>query len=98
MTFRAPFIALIATLALGGGEVLPVAASAAIRPQHGAHHTSSAGYCHTGGAALWHNLAACGWPGPGNTGPKLSQCPGHRLAPRGGHLGQAIVIRKAGTV
>src|SRR5216110_2439621 len=30
-------------------------------------------YCHTGGAELWANLATCGWPGPTNTGPDLSQ-------------------------
>lgn len=26
-------------------------------------------YCAAGGSQLWNNLEACGWPGPGNTGP-----------------------------
>ena len=29
---------------------------------------AQASYCTTGGPQLWANLAACGWPGPANTG------------------------------
>jgi hypothetical protein len=85
-----------ALLAVMLGVIFPAAASAGTRSHRGA--TSTPGYCHTGGAALWGDLAACGWPGPTNTGPKLSQCPGHRLVSRGGSLGQAIVIRTPGAV
>lgn len=35
--------------------------------------------CANGGAYLWANLEACGWPGPTNTGPDLTQCPGGAL-------------------
>ena len=41
------------------------------------------GYCQHGGARLWANLAACGWPGPGNTGPDMSQCPNGLTANNG---------------
>ncbi len=40
-------------------------------------------YCHSGGAKLWENLAACGWPNSANTGPQLAKCPGGRLTQRG---------------
>lgn len=56
-----------------------------------------AGACR-GGAQLWANLASCGWPGPTDTGPDLAQCPGGRLTPHGGSLGQTITISKADTV
>jgi hypothetical protein len=72
------------------------AASAGTRPQHSAATAPS--YCSTGGSALWSNLATCGWPGPTNTGPVLSQCPGGRLTAQGTSPSQAIVIRTAGTV
>jgi hypothetical protein len=55
-------------------------------------------YCRAGGAALWANLAGCGWPGPANTGPDLSQCPGGRLTPNAGSLSRTITIATAGTV
>jgi hypothetical protein len=55
-------------------------------------------YCPDGGAALWANLAGCGWPGPASTGPDLSQCPGGRLTPDSGSLTRTIVIRTPGTV
>lgn len=32
-------------------------------------------WCQHGGARMWANLSTCGWPGPGNTGPDMSQCP-----------------------
>jgi hypothetical protein len=31
--------------------------------------------CAKGGSFLWSNLESCGWPGPNNTGPDMSQCP-----------------------
>ena len=40
-------------------------------------------YCHLGGAKLWENLAACGWPNSANTGPELAKCPNGRLTQRG---------------
>lgn len=55
-------------------------------------------YCRAGGARLWANLAACGWPGPTNTGPDLSQCPGGRLTSNAGSLGRTIVISSDNTV
>jgi hypothetical protein len=54
--------------------------------------------CAGGGARLWASLASCGWPGPANTGPELSQCPAGRLARDGGSLTATITIRKAGAV
>jgi hypothetical protein len=29
---------------------------------------------------VWDHLEQCGWPGPSNTGPDPSQCPGNTLA------------------
>lgn len=55
-------------------------------------------YCHAGGSALWGALASCGWPGPTNTGPDLSKCPGGRLRPNGGSLSRTIVITAANSV
>src|ERR1035437_9968225 len=55
-------------------------------------------YCHAGGTALWDALASCGWPGPTNTGPDLSQCPGGRLTPNAGSLSRTIVITAANSV
>jgi hypothetical protein len=63
-----------------------------------AHGETAPAYCRSGGRGLWAHLAACGWPGPGSTGPRLAQCPRHRLIPRGRRLGHAIVIRKANAV
>jgi hypothetical protein len=40
-------------------------------------------YCLSGGQILWDHLVTCGWPGESNTGPDLSDCPGHQLVPRG---------------
>jgi hypothetical protein len=47
---------------------------------------------------MWANLVRCGWPGPGNTGPVRSRCPGGKLTTRGGSLTSVITIRRAGTV
>jgi hypothetical protein len=68
----------------------------AVRPR--AAVQPAAAYCRRGGAALWANLAGCDWPGPGNTGPDLAQCPGGRLTPDGGSLGQTIEVTTANTV
>jgi hypothetical protein len=51
-----------------------------------------------GGARLWANLEACGWPGPANTGPNLSQCPQRRLTVNGNNLRRIIRVRTANTV
>lgn len=55
------------------------------------------GYCQHGGARLWANLAACGWPGPGNTGPDMSQCP-NGLTANNGPVTRTIRITTPGTV
>ena len=55
-------------------------------------------FCHEGGPRLWAHLARCGWPGPGNTGPDLSQCPGGRLVPNSGPLTRVIRVTAPGTV
>ena len=55
-------------------------------------------YCHEGGPRLWAHLASCGWPGPGNTGPDRSQCPGGRLTANSGSLTRIIRITAPDTV
>ncbi len=51
-------------------------------------------YCQSGGPKLWDDLATCGWPGKPNTGPRLSDCPDHKLVVRGdGHT--QFVLSKA---
>jgi hypothetical protein len=74
--------------------LFPAAASASAGP----HHGGEPGYCRTGGAALWGDLAVCGWPGAANTGPDLTRCRGHKLAARGGGPGQAVVVSTRGAV
>lgn len=94
-------IAFVAALGVLLGVLLPAAAFAGTKPARSvtSHDGgSSPAYCRTGGAALWGSLASCGWPGPTNTGPDLSQCPGHRLVARGSNLRHAIFIRKPGAV
>ena len=59
---------------------------------------AEAGYCRRGGAKLWANLASCGWPASANTGPDLSQCPGHRLVANAGSLTRTIRVTAANTV
>ncbi|MEJ0049075.1 MAG: hypothetical protein WDN04_25405 [Rhodospirillales bacterium] len=54
--------------------------------------------CATGGVLLWTNLEACGWPGPANTGPVLSQCPGGVLTINSGAPTRQITISTPGTV
>ena len=55
-------------------------------------------YCHQVGPELWAHLATCGWPGPTNTGPDLSQCPGGQLTANGGSITRTIAITKPNTV
>jgi hypothetical protein len=71
----------------------------AVGRAHSTPRTSSVPeYCRDGGARLWANLAACGWPGLRNTGPQLSQCPDHQLASLGRSLRQPVVITQPNTV
>ena len=59
----------------------PAAANAA--PATRSRRTAVPVYCHSGGAKLWENLAACGWPNSANTGPQLAKCPGGLVSQRG---------------
>jgi hypothetical protein len=54
--------------------------------------------CAAGGSDLWNNLEKCGWPGPSNTGPDLSQCPGGILTNNSGPNTRVITISTPGTV
>lgn len=54
--------------------------------------TTKDGQCIKGGAYLWSHLESCGWPGPSNTGPVLSQCPGGVLTNNTGNLSRTITI------
>ncbi len=86
-----------------GGSQPPVTASASpssASPSAVPSETPAApppGYCRHGGVRLWANLATCGWPGPGNTGPDMSQCP-HGLTANNGPLTRTIRITTPGTV
>jgi hypothetical protein len=74
-----------------------VSAQAATVSGTGRAHAAPA-FCQHGGARLWSHLAECGWPGPGNTGPQLSQCPHHRLFSTGTNLEAHIAITKPHSV
>ena len=54
--------------------------------------------CAAGGAQLWSSLEACGWPGPSNTGPDLSQCPGGVLTENSGAPTRIIPVTTPGAV
>ncbi len=54
-------------------------------------------WCQHGGTRMWASLATCGWPGPGNTGPDMSQCP-HGLTANDGPVTRTIRITTPGTV
>jgi hypothetical protein len=54
--------------------------------------------CASGGTYLWSHLEACGWPGPTNTGPDLSQCPGGVLTINSGAITRTITISTDGTI
>jgi len=74
----------------------PVASSPAASATPSPHPRPA--YCHTGGPELWANLAACGWPGPTNTGPDLSRCPGGQLTDDGGSITRTVPVTKPNTV
>ena len=57
-----------------------------------AAHAAPPSYCAGGGAQLWQNLEVCGWPGPANTGPDMTQCPGGLQSQTG------MTIKNANTV
>ena len=61
-------------------------------------HRAIPASCRHGGPALWAHLASCGWPGPANTGPDLSQCPGGQLTANSGRRSRTIAITTPGTV
>lgn len=48
--------------------------------------------------SVWQNLEACGWPGPANTGPDLTQCPGGVLTTNSGSTTRTITISTPGAV
>ena len=78
----------------------PSSASASATPSAVPSETPTApppGYCAHGGARLWANLTACGWPGPGNTGPDMSQCP-NGLTANNGPVTRTIRITTPNTV
>jgi hypothetical protein len=54
--------------------------------------------CAKGGSYLWSNLEACGWPGPANTGPVASQCPGGKLTVNSGSTSRTIRVSGANAV
>ena len=58
-------------------------------------HNAAAVDCKNG---VWQSLEACGWPGPANTGPDLSQCPGGVLTANSGSATRTITIGTSGTV
>src|SRR5579872_6511381 len=47
---------------------------------------------------VWGSLEACGWPGPSNTGPDLTQCPGGILTTNSGATTRTITISTPGTL
>ena len=55
-------------------------------------------YCHTGGAELWANLAACGWPGPPTPGPTCRSARGASSTDDGGSIARTIPVTKPNTV
>jgi hypothetical protein len=94
----------VAALATPTATASPSASTTSASPTPSVTHRSAPpppplpSYCRDGGTALWASLASCGWPGPGNTGPELSQCPGGQLTRSGGSLGATITITTANTV
>lgn len=48
--------------------------------------------------SVWLSLEACGWPGPANTGPDLSQCPGGALTATGSSTAKSIVVNTPGAI
>jgi hypothetical protein len=58
--------------------------------------TAAPAECAQGGAYLWAHLESCGWPGPANTGPVSSQCPGGTLTVNSGSATRTIHVTSAG--
>ena len=54
--------------------------------------------CANGGNYLWSNLETCGWPGPGNTGAVVADCPGGVLMANGGANTRTIHVTTAGSI
>ncbi len=54
--------------------------------------------CQKGGSYLWSHLEDCGWAGPNNTGPKLSECSGGFLIKNSGNLSRVIDVSKDNTI
>jgi hypothetical protein len=54
--------------------------------------------CLAGGSYLWDNLERCGWPGPSNTGPDLSQCPGGVLTNNTGLTTRIVTVTTPGAI
>ncbi len=54
--------------------------------------------CLTGGSYLWGNLESCGWPGPTNTGPDMSQCPSGLTNIGTNNTATTITVNTANTV
>ncbi|HEY7049798.1 MAG TPA: DUF4082 domain-containing protein [Jatrophihabitantaceae bacterium] len=72
----------------------PTTTTPTTRPASGAAPAE----CAHGGSYLWANLETCGWPGPANTGPVVSQCPGGTLTTNSGSAGRTIRVTSANTV
>jgi hypothetical protein len=87
-----------APAALAGALSLSSAVAASASTQATGRAATLPSYCATGGASLWSNLATCGWPGPTNTGPDLTQCPNGQLTAVGTSPSQAIVFKTANAV
>jgi hypothetical protein len=83
----------LAALGMAVGVALS-ASTGAMAATHPGHRHSTPAFCQHGGAKLWSSLAACGWPGSSNTGPQLSQCPHHRLAPAGTNMAARLVVSR----
>jgi hypothetical protein len=58
-------------------------------------YNAAAADCKSG---VWQSLEACGWPGPANTGPDLTQCPGGVLTTNSGSTTRTITISTPGAV
>ena len=72
--------------AASGGKAVQFKAASSVDPR-----------CASGGSFLWSNLESCGWAGPSNTGPDLSQCPGGVLTNNSGATTRTITISTANT-
>lgn len=60
--------------------------------------TTARAACASSGDYVWSHLSRCGWPGPGNTGPRPGRCPGDTLRARGHDPRSVIHVRTSGAV